>query len=329
MVKGEQMFNEPEIIGVYRFYQNNELIAEAKNALTTAGRAIVIKSLLGIIPNFANSISFGIGASPNVLNSASTLITNNSLSFEVGRVPVIGGSLELQNTNDSLVFSGEITDPQQFRIYEVGLYPSGKVSETVTVDGSVLFNFDQVDSFVKSGNASAAALQDSGSARIGTQMFNLNSGDATSNHIQFSSNSNYFAKLNSFSSQDIFKAAIYNTASTSGASINLRFYTDSSNHYTMSFVSPATIGYHVLQSVKGAATVTGTPDWGSTTAVRIWNGSSQDVLLDAVKVDVGSYALDTNLGMISRAVLPSPIVKQASIPITIQYSLIINFSGGV
>ena len=323
------MVNEPEITGVYRFYQDGILIGEAKNALTTAGRSIVIKSLLGIIPNFANSISFGISSSPNVLNSASTLITNNSLGFEIGRTPVIAGSLELQGTNDALVFSGEINDAQQFRIYEVALYPSGKVGESISVDGELLFNFDQVDSFIKYGNASAAALQNSSSARIGTQMFNLNSGNSTNNYIEFLSNSNYFSTLSSYSSQDIFKLAMYNTVAASGASVNIRFYTDSSNHYTVSFVSPVSAGYHVLESTKGAATITGNPDWANTTAVRIWNSSTQDVLLDAVKVDIGSYLLDTNLGMISRAVLPTPILKQSSIPMTIQYSLIVNFSGGI
>lgn len=323
------MSNSPEIVGVYRFYQDGVMVAEAKNALTTAGRAIAIKSLLGIIPNFANSIAYGIGASANTLNSASTLITNNTLDFEIGRSPVFGGTIELEGTNDALVFTAQIDDPQQFRIYEVGLFPSGKVNEAVSVDGSVLFNFDQVDSFVKYGTSSATALQESGSARIGTQMLNIkSSGDASNNYIEFLSNSNYFATLNSYSSQDLFKIALYNPVA-SAASINLRFYTDASNYYTISFVSPTTAGYHVLQATKGSATITGNPDWGSTTAVRIWNPSAYDFLIDAVKVDVGSYVLDTNLGMISRAVLPAPIVKQASIPMSIQYSLMINFSGGI
>jgi hypothetical protein len=320
--------NNIEINGIYRFYQDGQLIGEHSNALTVAGRSIAIKSLLGIIPNFANSISYGIGASANVLNSASTLITNNVLNFEIGRIPVTGGTLELQGTNDALIFTGEITEPEQFRIYEVGLFPSGTVNESISVEGSTIFNFDQVDSFAKYGTASASGLENSASARIGTQMFKLNSGNASSNYIEFVSSQNYFSSLNGYSSEDLFKTALYNTTN-SVASVSMRFYTDSSNYYTLNTTTPASAGYHIVQTKKGDAVVTGTPDWGSTTAVRIYNLSSQDVMLDALKIDVGSYSLDTNLGMISRAVLPSPIVKQSSIPLTIQYSLIINFSGGV
>ena len=70
-----------DILGVYRFFINGELVGEQKNALTEAGRSIVIKSLLGYMTNFANSIAYGIDGSDNNFNSASTLITNNTLGF--------------------------------------------------------------------------------------------------------------------------------------------------------------------------------------------------------------------------------------------------------
>ena len=89
--------------GVYRFYLGEELIHEERNALTLTGRSIVIKSLLGIVPSFANSIAYGIGTSANVLSASSKLITNTSLNFEAGRAKVVGRSLSIENNNDLLV----------------------------------------------------------------------------------------------------------------------------------------------------------------------------------------------------------------------------------
>ena len=93
------------IKGTYRFFLDGELVYEQDNALTIMGRAIAIKSLLGIIPNFANSIAYGIGDKPNVVDSNTNLITNNSLEFEIGRTSVYGSSLQIDNNNDVLVYS--------------------------------------------------------------------------------------------------------------------------------------------------------------------------------------------------------------------------------
>jgi hypothetical protein len=314
--------------GIYRFYLDNELIYEQQNALTTAGRSIIIKSLLGIIPNFANSIAYGIGNEPNTLSASTSLITNNSLQFESGRTVVRGGTLNLENNNDILIYSGVIDDPFQSEIREVGLYPSRISDATIGLNGSLLFDFDRVDLFLKFGSASAAELISTEFARIGTQLFNIPPTSSANNYLQYSSTDGAFQYIETFTSQDNFILSGYNQ-STASSNVFFRFMKDENSYYDIAFTTPAASGYFISSTEKGAATVTGLPEWSDINFVRIWHDSSEPVLLDAMRIDIGNYFIDTNYGLISRAVLPTPIRKPASIPLTIEYSLSLGFNYGV
>ena len=120
------------ITGTYKFILDGKVIAEQKNSLTVSGRSIAIKSLLGIIPNFAGVISYGIGNKKNTISASTNFIIDNNLQFEIGRTPVIGSSLELLNSTDILVYRGVIDSTSQYQIYEVGLFPGG-ITNVVTI----------------------------------------------------------------------------------------------------------------------------------------------------------------------------------------------------
>lgn len=314
--------------GIYRFYLGKELIYEQKNALTTAGRSIIIKSLLGIIPNFANSIAYGIGEEPNSISASSTLITNNSLQFETGRTSVIGSSLGIENNNDILIYSGTITDTFQSQIREVGLYPSSISEATIGINGSLIFDFDRVDLFSKYGTASAAELISTESARIGTQLFSIPPTASVDNYLQYSSNNGSLQYIDNYVSQDTFRLSGYNTT-TSSADIFFRFIQNENSYYDVKFTIPSASGYFITQTEKGNATIVGLPSWSEINFVRIWNDGPGNILLDGMRIDIGSYYIDTNFGLISRAVLANPIRKPASIPLTIEYSLSLGFNYGV
>lgn len=314
--------------GIYRFYLEDRLIHEQKNALTVAGRSIVIKSLLGVIPNFANTIAYGIGDSANVFSASSSLITNSTLNFETGRARVIGSSLQVENNNDILVYSGTINDPFQSEIREVGLYPSPVLDSSIGMDGSLIFNFDNVDNFIKFGTASGAQLISAAAARIGSELFSIPQSDGASDYLQYSSTDGTLEYISRYTSQDTFRLAGLDN-NTSSATINFRFYTDSSNYYDLSFATPTASGYFISELAKSQATITGNPSWSNITFVRFWQNNTESVLLDGLRIDLGSYVVDTNYGLISRAVLPEPIRKPASIPLTIEYSLSLGFNYGV
>ena len=318
-----------KIDGVYRFFINDELVSEQKNALTETGRLVAIKSLLGIIPDFADSIAYGISSESNTLNSASTLITNNILDFEIGRTEVVTSTYEVSGSNDVLVYTGTINDAYQYSIYEVGLFPSNGLNKSVTLDGSLLFNFDNLDRFIKYGTYTSASLTTASPARIGAVMLCLPQGDGTTNYLESLVDQTTFISMKFMGSKDLVKLALFNISSTEGASVNFRFFTDDSNYYTLGFVSPATASYHVVSVEKGSASTVGAPDWNNINKIRIWNLSASTAYLDGLKTDFGSYYIDATTGMISRATLATPVFKPSSVPVNIQYSLIVNFNGGV
>lgn len=314
--------------GVYRFYLDKELIHEEQNALTLTGRSIVIKSLLGIVPSFANSIAYGIGAAANILTASSKLITNTSLNFEAGRAKVVGRSLSIENNNDVLVYSATLEDPFQLEIREVGLYPSSVGNASLGMDGSLIFDFDKVDSFNKVGTASGAQLVSTNSARIGSQLYSIPQTNGSNDYLQYSATDGTLSYINSYTSLDTFRLAGLDNNSSS-AYVNFRFYTDTLNYYDIAFTTPTASGYFISEFQKGSASITGNPLWENITFVRMWQNNANNIFLDGLRIDLGNYVVDSNYGMISRAVLASPIRKPASIPLTIEYSLSLGFNYGV
>lgn len=315
------------IKGVYRFYLADQLIHEEENSLTVAGRSIVIKSLLGIIPNFANMLAYGIGDSENTPSSIGSLISDASLNFETGRAKVIGNSSLIDNNNDVLIFSATINDPFQSEIREVGLYPSAVVDGTVGLDGSLIFDFDNVNNFIQYGTASASQLISTSNARIGSDLLSLPQTDGSTNYLQYSSVSDMFEYLNRYTSQDSFRLAGLDR-NESSASVCFRFETDASNYYNVVFNTPTASGYFILETVLSDMEVIGTPSWGNISSVKIWQNGTEDMFLDGLRIDIGDYLVDKTYGLISRAVLAAPIKKPPSIPLTIEYALSLGFNVG-
>ena len=244
------------IKGTYKFFVDGELIAEKDNAITTAGRSIAIKSLLGIIPSFAGTLAYGISDKPNSVDSTTRLITDNSLQFELGRAAVIGSSLNVSNNNDILVYTATINDPYQYTIHEVGLFPSGIRNANVGLAGELIFDFDRVDLFNKFGTASASSLVESIEARIGNQLFNLVPTDGVDSYLTYASSDNTLAEIDRYVSQDTFRLAGFDFNTTT-ASVNIIFYTDINNYFNFTFPTPTASGYFISEIQKGSAAVVG------------------------------------------------------------------------
>lgn len=316
-----------QLRGKYRFFLDGKLVHEQENALTTMGRSIAIKSLLGIIPNFANAISYGIGSKANTVDPNTNLITDNSLQFEIGRTSVIGSSLQTTSTNDSLIYSGVIQDSAEYSIYEVGLFPSTANNIFLGVRASTILSFNEVNVFTQVGTASGAFMSANSSTRIGTDMMFVPQLDGTTNYLQYSTASDEIDYLDTYAAQDIFRLAGFNPGNSS-SSVIFRFYADDTNYYQVLFNTPSASGYFIVDTPKYDAAIIGSPKWDNINYLRFWQTSASGIFLDGIRINTGSYLFDTNTGMISRAVLSSPVRKPASIPLTIEYTLNIGFNEG-
>lgn len=313
------------VTGTYRFYLGNDLIGEANNALTVAGRSIALRSLLGLIPGFAGYISYGVGQSPNQYVSTSGLVSNNTLDFEIGRALVRGSGIKIDSNVDTLVYTGIIDTPETFIITEVGLFPQSIAEADVGVQGSTIFNFNQVDVFLRSGSASGSYLLGNEAARIGTDFLYVPPTPLNQDYLQYTSTSERMSYISQFSAEDNFRLAGYNI-STQSSSITFKFHVNETDYYEFIFNTPSSSGYFISKLNKGNGIIQGNPSWENISFIRFSHNSASGVYLDGLKIDIGSYYLSSVNGMISRAVLPNPIRKPPSVPLTIEYSLNVGFN---
>lgn len=321
------MYDDYPIEGKYQFFLGDELIHEEKNALTFAGRGIAIKSLLGIIPSFAGQIGVGVGSEPNNPDPSTNLIINNNLQFEITRVSVDRSSISISDDNDVLIYSGTLEDPDSYSIYEVGLFPEPTNDVFIGIRGSTIFSFSDVNIFTQVGTASGAYLTVNAAARIGNDMMYVPEMNGTTDYLDYTAPGQTLDFLDTFTERDTFRLAGFDIQETS-SSIVFRYLNNESNYYDVVFNTPAASGYFIAEVEKSAATAQGSPTWTNISNVHVSQTSASGMYLDGLRIDTGSYFIDTNTGMISRAVLNSPIRKPASIPLTIRYSLNVGFNIG-
>lgn len=320
-----------EVSGVYRFYQNGELIGEAKNSMTKIGRILAIKTIMGAIPNFATSLGVGVSSTPNTTADSNGLISDMSLGLRVATCPVIGSNVDTEPSYDVIIFKGRLSDPLSYRIHEVGLFSDPLLSGGSGYKQELIMGFEFTDNlaynnqYLTDEDYSSSTIKfirrselvSPQDFRIGNRALYL----AASGEVY---TENGFVGLDKYDPTDRLTLGFY--ASTS-LNVVVKFYTDSATK-TYTFASGGS-GYKVvsLDLSAGVDGGTGTFDWDNITKVSV-SRSTGTAIIDGLKIENISE-IDTNRGLVSRAVLPenTPIVKLANIPVDIEYSLRIGFNG--
>lgn len=327
-----------KISGVFKFYQNGELIGEAQNTMTEVGRVLAIKTLMGAIPNFGTSLAVGTDstANPTPVNG---LIPNTRLGFKVASAKVIATNIDTEPNFDVILYKGKINDSLYYRIYEVGLFSDPLSSGSSGYKDELVLAFEESDN-LESGNVYLSDDNYNSSTIFFANTKNTTYGDkfrigrravvinANSSSPQIST-TNSFVGLDEYDDLDVVTLA-FNCISS--ATVVVRFYTNESyKEYSFS----GTAGYNVKSvNLAGAALPLvdskSNPnfDWSNITKITIHKSSGGAVVLDGLKLEDVNL-VDINRGLVSRATLPSntPIVKLANIPVDIEYSLRIGFNG--
>ena len=300
-----------KLYGVYKFYQDGKLISEAKNSLTEDGRVLALKTLMGAIPNFGGSIALGIDGTANT--TSGVYATNKKLGFRVCSSPVASSNVAVESGKDLIVFKARIDDSSSYRIHEAGLFADPLPGGATTNKSEALLNFEESDN-----------LEFTGTASIVTDLVNYRNGDsalkiaagatATSNQS--------ISGLEAFNNKDLLSVAYYAAA---GADLRVRFFSNSET-CTYDFMYTGSAAYRVVSVEKSTGTATTNFKWENITKIEFSSLSpGGDIILDGVRFENGNIT-DTNNGMISRTALPSPIEKNAGIPIDIEYYLRIDFN---
>jgi hypothetical protein len=266
--------------------------------ITVDGKTQVKRYLAGIVPAIARSVAFGIGG-------AAENVSDTKLGFEAGRSQVRLVSYDF--ATNKLIFKADVDQTFGGTIYEVGLFSANAVDNNGQYSSRVLTTFDSVaERWVDAGTGVAGSYVTT-NTRIGVDSLSHVPSVSTS---KTDVASGMFLNLSGYSGADRFVFA-YNVGNTNTSNIKFRFGTDASNYYEFALGSQ-TAGYKIVEMTKNSATVTGTPNWGNITEIRVTTTSgaagASAVNYDGIRIE-DTDGTTPDAIMVSRELLAAPFVK--------------------
>lgn len=292
--------------GIYRFYQNGELVGSSENLITTEGKRLILRYLAGQAPDLGGAIGLGVG-------TTAASVADSRLTFEVDRATV---TLKNADYNGNVViFKTTIPQESIYKIYEACLWSTSSSVDT-EFESRILSTFDldveswsnmSVDSSIARTSADSGRVDAGASATVSARLIVETDLDGYSNNDSFLL---AFQKVN---------------ANITDLSLVFENETGGSFKLTKS-ITALPIGYNILAFNKGEFVPTGNISWDAITkfGVDVKAGVSAGyVILDGIRVeDLDTVSLDHV--MVSRSVLAAPLTKTAIAPMDIEYALEFN-----
>ena len=295
------------MIGIYRFYQDGELIGEFHNLLTTRGKRAILAYLAQRGVSIGRAMSFGTG-------STAPTVDDVSLEFEFARSLIT--SISPDYINNRIIFKTALIPSISGKIYEVGLFSQ--------MDSGTLYGSRLLISFDQASEPWSDATWNVTNQRIGDDGLRVlaPNGDSASSKL-----SNIFLDLGGYSLADSLLIAGYaNDANTDN--VKIQFMNTDSDYYEWTLTG-WDAGYNVKSFSKSGATVVGSPDWTTITAINIIvasdGGGDAAIDFDGIRVEDRDY-INPDYYLISRSVLDSPIEKKSDSPLEVEYTVEVNFS---
>ncbi|AXH68758.1 minor tail protein [Streptomyces phage SparkleGoddess] len=294
--------------GVYRFYQDGNLIAEQPNLITTEGQRLILRYLAGQSPSLGAAIGIGV-------SSVAATVNDTMLGFEVERVPV-----NLRNadyTNTMVIFKGTIDQDVVVNIYEMGLWSAAANNLSGEFDSRLLTTFDlELEAW-------SNVVADTTANRTSIDAVRVNAGISSTTNASLDVDMD----LSGYSANDTFLLA-FSKPNNNINTIKLIFedVIGGGNASLTKTVSSLGTGYNILQFRKGDFTITGTFSWETITRMSFdvtAGGTAGYVILDGLRVE----DLDTpnqDFTLVSHAILGSPIQKTNVAPMDVEYALDFN-----
>lgn len=332
-------YNLNMINGVYKFYIDGEYVGEQKNSITKAGRIILLKSIMGLVPTVGGEIHVGIGSSANGSPDTNGLIPDNTLKFDVASAPVRMSYLDNAGNYDAMVFKASFgttaNSGERYKIYELGLFPgSGQQSGTSLTD-TTLFS-GSVDDYWKEGERVLAVDTTSSTPsdscyitsaltsydfRVGDTALFIKANDTVS--VNNTVKLNAFA-FNIYNSVDKFLLA-YSKLTSHTPTVSVKFKTTDTDYFLAEFSISGSQTYGIVEKTisEMQTAKVGNPSWSRITEISIT--STTNLVVDAVRFN-NTDLIDTVYGMVSRAVLDTPIIKQGNSVLDIEYYLSMGFN---
>jgi hypothetical protein len=259
------------------------------------------------------------------IDSTAALDTNTRLGFEFYRAPVLFGSTDIQTLNDTTTYSivYKATIPQDVAGYitEVGLYPEYRAS-TSSYDSKFIADFDSQLDWT---NTPLITTVD---ARIGQYLLGMSSNGTSAKEYKTNIQA---IDLSGYSVNDTLKLAyVKNDANLQN--IIIKFYSSPADYYYVTVTPETGTGYKLSSDItlnnlfSNYSTANVDPTNINQIGIVITPVSAQltSVSLDGLRIN-DEDTFDPNFGLISRSVLPTPLVKLAGRQVDVEYRLDLGF----
>ena len=127
--------------------------------ITSKGKSILGKYLLGQAPAYASFIAIGCGARPldttDVLGDYSN---KKNLDFEMLRVPISSRGFVSEGGLDKIVFTAELPAEERYEITEVGIFSAKSNPSAGAYDSKTVFSFTNTENWNYHTSSSATAI---------------------------------------------------------------------------------------------------------------------------------------------------------------------------
>lgn len=291
-------------MGLYRFYQDGDLVGECWNILTTSGRQAIYNYMAQNGAGYARAIVVGAG------DTAAT-VADQELEFEVEAAEIVQSAPDF--VNDEIVFKARLPQELIMDIREIGLHSNFETPLT-TSDEAVLF-FTSEEEEWDNGTFESA------NARMGGEALRLSAAAATTEIASLVDLSYDFSEM---AANQNFVLAVY-VGDANCDSISVRFGVDASNYYEITESSPSS-GYQIIKLMKKDAVETGTSDWSNITQISVsvtGTGGTTTVDFDGLRTQRFDPADEIGV-LVSRSVPAEPIVKNSESPMDIEYRISVS-----
>jgi hypothetical protein len=122
--------------------------------ITSSGKSIIGKYLIGQAPAYASYIAIGCGPQPKELTydfsseDRAEFSAKQSLDFEMFRVPITSRGYVTENNQTKVVFTAELPTEERYEITEIGLWSAGSNPSAKSNDSKTVFAFDDTKNWV-------------------------------------------------------------------------------------------------------------------------------------------------------------------------------------
>jgi hypothetical protein len=289
--------------GVYRFYQDGELLAEVPNLITTEGKRLILRVLAEQASSLGQAIGVGVG-------NAAALAADTRLQWEVERSLINIKNVDYDNSR--VIMKTTLPQNSIYTIYEIGVWSQFVNSVNSDNSSRILTTFEStLESWTN-------ATLDSTQSRTSPDGIKI---DATASSTTTSS-ADVTHDLSGYSALDDFNIAFYKP-NNNITTLALKFDSATGSWEKSATISSLPVGYNVITMKKGDFVATGTPDWSEITKMNVKvtaGGTAGYVLMDGIRIEDGD-TLNPEYSLVSHSVLSTPLVKTDSSPMDIEYAL--------